>query len=93
MTDYKLEYRLGHQEFEAAMREVSGYPVAYLKGRYELWIDYRLEQGRQVAEKLFVDHERRRLTPRAPVHVPGTLTDDGVWQDADIDVIQRMSQF
>lgn len=89
VTDYKLEFSLGQQEFESALKEVDGFPIHHLPERCELWVDYRLESGRNIAEKLFVDHERRRLTPRAPIHKEGSLTDDGSWQDEEIPVRER----
>lgn len=89
VTDYKIEYSLGLQEFETALREVDGFPVHHLPEDCELWVDYRLEGGKNVAEKLFVDHERRRLTPKAPVHKKGSLTGDGTWQDEKIPVQER----
>ena len=93
MTDFKLEFPLGLQEFEQAMREVKGFPVERLPQSCELWVDYRLEAGRNIAEKLFVDHSKRRLTPQAPKHRSGSLCDDGTWQDSDIDVRERESYF
>ncbi|KAH8117650.1 hypothetical protein DFH11DRAFT_1037984 [Phellopilus nigrolimitatus] len=90
VTDYRIEYHLGLQEFEAALREVDGFPVNRLPKHCELWVDYRLESGRNVAEKLFVDHEKRRLTPKAPVHRAGSITDDGLWQDENINVRQGL---
>lgn len=61
-----------------------------LPKRCELWIDHRLYCGRNVAEKLFVDHEKRRLSPRAPIHRRGTLNnDEGTWQDEEIETRQR----
>lgn len=89
MTDYKIEYQLGLQEFEAALREVKGFPVDRLPKNCELWVDYRLESGQNRAEKLFVDHERRRLTQREPVHCADSLTDDGSWQDEEVNIRQR----
>lgn len=89
MTDYKIEYQLGLQEFEAALREVKGFPVDRLPKSCELWVDYRLESGQNKAEKLFVDHDRRRVTPKEPVHRAGSLMDDGSWQDEEVTVRQR----
>ena len=89
MTDYKIEYPLGFQEFEHALREVKGFPVERLPSTCELWVDYRLENGRNIAEKLFIDHKRRRLTPQAPRQRSGSLYDDGTWKDEDIDVRER----
>ncbi|KAI5119536.1 hypothetical protein M0805_002558 [Coniferiporia weirii] len=90
VTDYKIEYPLGLQEFEAALREVDGFPVNRLPKECELWVDYRLESGHNVAEKLFVDHRNRRLTPKAPIHRAGSLTDDGSWQDVTISARQQL---
>lgn len=93
VTDYRIEYRLGFQEFEAALREVEGFPIEHLPTRCELWIDYMMSAGRTVAEKLFVDHERRRLTPKAPKRRQNLSPQeeyDQLWQDDDIDVKQRM---
>lgn len=75
MTDYKIEYQLGLQEFEAALREVKGFPVDRLPKSCELWVDYSLESGQNKAEKLFVDHEKRRVTRS--------------WQDEEVNVRQR----
>lgn len=71
------------------MREVKGFPVERLPKTCELWVDYRLEAGRNIAEKLFVDHSRRRLTSQAPKQRSGSLLDDGTWQDEGIDVRER----
>lgn len=98
VTDYRIEFRLGYQEFEAALREVEGFPVERLPERCELWVDHTMVAGRNVPEKLFVDHERRRLTPKAPKHIQNrdcsAEKDDDFcdfWQDDDIDVRQRAS--
>ena len=93
MTDYKIEYPLGYQEFQAAMRDVRKFPVERLPKSCEFWIDYRLEEGRHTAEKIFIDHARRRLTPDAPRYRSGSLNDDGTWRDEDIDVRERTSNF
>ena len=71
------------------MRDVKGFPVDRLPESCELWIDYTLEAGRNKAEKLFIDHKRRRLTHREPAHYNGTIPDDWSWQDEEIDVRQR----
>ena len=93
MTDYKIEYPLGFQEFEHALREVKGFPVERLPSTCELWVDYRLENGRNIAEKLFIDHKRRRLTPQAPRQRSGSLYDDGTWKDEDIDIRERECRY
>ena len=68
---------------------MEGFPVDHLPERCELWVDCRMEAGRNVAEKLFVDHEKRRLTLKEPVHKRGSLLDNGTWQDEDVDPRQR----
>lgn len=94
VTDYRMEYYLGQQEFEQALKQVEGYPVERLPPNCEIWVDYKLENGRQTPEKLFVDHAKRRLTPRAPPRRHGSIVnDDSTWQDEEIDVWQRMSYF
>jgi len=86
-----MEYRLGQQEFEQALKQVEGYPVERLPPNCEIWVDYKLENGMQIAEKLFVDHTKRRLTPKAPPRRHGNPVDaESTWQDEEIDVWQRM---
>lgn len=101
VTDYRMEYRLGQQEFEHALKETEafGYPAHQLPQYCEIWIDFKLQDGRSVPEKLFVDHAKRRLTPNAPPHrrrystVPEPQrspdTEEGTWADDEIDVWQR----
>ncbi len=91
-----MEYRLGQQEFNQALKQVEGYPVERLPPNCEIWVDYKLENGRQIPEKLFVDHTKRRLTPKAPPRRHGSFVGDvpvgeATWQDEEIDVWQRMS--
>lgn len=62
-----MEHRLGQHDFEIAMAEVDGYLIDRLPPHCVMWIDYRLEAGTHVAEKMFVDHEKRRLLHRAPI--------------------------
>ncbi|EJD06145.1 uncharacterized protein FOMMEDRAFT_139393 [Fomitiporia mediterranea MF3/22] len=90
VTDFKIEYQLGLQEFQAALREVQGFPVELLPESCELWIDCKLESGVNQAEKLFIDHEKRRLSQKVPVHRPGSETDDWSWQDEELDVRQQL---
>ena len=84
-----MDNLLGQHEFQQAVDDVEGYPVQKLPLHCEMWIDYRLEAGKQVAEKHFVDHEKRRLTPRVPLH-RGALRDDGTWQDEELGPIIRV---
>lgn len=102
VTDYRMEYRLGQQEFEHALKETEafGYLPHQLPTHCEIWIDFKLQDGRSVPEKLFVDHAKRRITLNAPPHrrrystVPDPErlpdTDEGTWADDEIDVWQQL---
>ncbi|KLO16291.1 hypothetical protein SCHPADRAFT_919983 [Schizopora paradoxa] len=102
VTDYRMEYRPGQQEFDHALRETEaiGYPPHQLPPSCEIWIDFKLQDGRSVPEKMFVDHSKRRLTPNAPPHrrrysavaEPPRSPDveEGTWADDEIDVWQQL---
>lgn len=79
---------LGVREFQNAVNDLEGYPIQKLPAHCEMWIFYHIEGGNQVAEKNFVDHQKRRLTPRVPLH-RGKLEPDGSWQDEELDSATR----